>query len=268
MRMWQHRRWSGRSGRSSTAARSPGLTDRQLLERFIDQPRCRRRSRLRRTGDAGTGRWSWTSAGSSWATSTMPRMPSRPSSSSWPARPARSATPTCWATGCTGSRSARPARPGSGSPAGARDEEGGIMSASGVRRRAVAGRSAGRWPASRPRPCTTRSTACRVRSACRSCSATSRDSRSTRRRGGSAAPPARSAAGWPGPRQAPPRPHPPRRGLARRRPGRGARLPVAPRRPSHPPCATSPPGPRSTSRPDRPPPGPSRPRRRPLPRRC
>ena len=52
--------------------------------------------------------------------------------------------------------------------------------------------------ASRPRPCTARSTACRGPSACRWCSATSRASRSTRRRTGCDGPSARSAAGWPG----------------------------------------------------------------------
>ena len=52
--------------------------------------------------------------------------------------------------------------------------------------------------ASKPRPCTARSTGCRAPSACRSCSATSRASPSTRRRTGCDGPSARSAAGWPG----------------------------------------------------------------------
>ncbi len=61
-----------------------------------------------------------------------------------------------------------------------------------------------------------------------------------------------------------------RRGLTRRgvslsaRPSLRRSVPGRPRRRSHPPCATSRPGPRSDSRPDRPP----HPSRRPLPRRC
>ena len=105
--------------------------------------------------------------------------------------------------------------------------------------------------ASRPRPCTARSTACRPPSACRWCSATSRaltlDEAARRLR-------------WPAgtlrsrlvraPRQAPPRSGstrawscPPPAWPRHWRPGQ-------PRRRSHPTCATRPPGPRPTSRPD------------------
>ena len=131
----------------------------------------------------------------------MPRTPSRPSSWSWPGRPGRSATPTCWATGCTGSRSGRRGAPGSRSPAADEREEGDAMRGPRCRRRAEPRprRPTGRRStASRPRPSTARSTACRGRSGCRWCSATSRASRSTRPPGGSDARPARSAAGWPG----------------------------------------------------------------------
>ena len=122
------------------------------------------------------------------------------------------------------------------------------------------GRSSRRSIASRPRPCTTRSTDCRVPSACRSCSATSRASRSTRRRerlrlaGRDAAQPA-----GPGAREAPPRADAPRRracphalaaALAPRS-GLGVRL-IPPVRHDHP-------GRDRTSRPDRPPRGASRP---------
>ena len=55
-----------------------------------------------------------------------------------------------------------------------------------------------RSTASRPRPCIARSTACRGPSACRSCSATSKGSRPTRRPSGCDGPAARSAAGWSG----------------------------------------------------------------------
>ena len=75
-----------------------------------------------------------------------------------------------------------------------------------------------------------RSTACPRRSACRSCSATSRASRSTRPPSGSDARPGPCTADWPGPGEAPPRPDPPRRGAlddrAGRRPGAPIRLGV------------------------------------------
>ena len=50
-RMGRRGRWSGRSGRSSRAARSPGL--RPAAPRAVHRPpRCRRRGRVRRAGDA------------------------------------------------------------------------------------------------------------------------------------------------------------------------------------------------------------------------
>ena len=86
-----------------------GLSDRQLLERFVAAVRATRPPSRR--WSRGTGRWCWASAGSSSATPSTPRTPSRPSSSSWPRRPARSATPSCWATGSTASRSGRRGAP-------------------------------------------------------------------------------------------------------------------------------------------------------------
>ena len=102
---------------------------------------------------------------------------------------------------------------------------------------------------SRPRRCTTRSTACQAFSAWQSSSATSRASPSTRPRTGCDGPPARFEAGWPGrakssamvwPAAAWPCP-PPRSGQFWR--------PGWHRRPSHPSCAITPPGLQPPSRP-------------------
>ena len=93
------------------------------------------------------------------------------------------------AHGAQGPRPARPPAPdrGSGLREAGRD---------GLPPRRPIGASS---TASRPRPCTARSTACRGPSACRWCSATSRASPSTRRRTGCDGPSARSAADWPAP---------------------------------------------------------------------
>ena len=110
------------------------------------------------------------------------------------------------------------------------------------------------WTASRPRPCTTRSTGCRSPSACRWCSATSRASpldeaaRRLRCPGRHGPQPTGPGAG-----QAPPRPHPPRRRLARRRTGRGPRRPARLGVRLIPPVRHHDPGRDPTSRPDRPP---------------
>ena len=120
------------------------------------------------------------------------------------------------------------------------------------------------WPASRPRPSTTRSTACRsafrlpvvlcyfegltLDEAARRLRWPAGTVRSRLARRGTSSAAASPAAAW----SCPPPPWP------------RSWTPGPPRRPSHPPCATSRPGPRRNSRPDRPP----RPRRRPLPRRC
>ena len=104
-----------------------GLSDRQLLERFIAGGASRPARPPSPRWWPGTGRWCWASAASSSATASTPRTPSRPSSSSWPGRPGRSATPTCWATGSTASRSARRVRKAADRPpaparGGRRDE--------------------------------------------------------------------------------------------------------------------------------------------------
>ena len=57
-----------------------GLSDRQLLERFTTGERDAVGEAAFAALVAGTGPWSWTSAGNFWATTTMPRTPSRPSS--------------------------------------------------------------------------------------------------------------------------------------------------------------------------------------------
>ena len=69
------------------------------------------RGGVRGAGGAGTGRWSWRSAGPSSGTSTTSRTPSRPPSWSWPGRPARSGRATPWAAGCTGSPTGSASRP-------------------------------------------------------------------------------------------------------------------------------------------------------------
>ena len=215
----------------------------------------------------GTGRWCWASAGSSWATTTMPRTPSRPSSSCWPGRPGRSATPTCWATGSTAWRSARPARPAAGSPAAAGPRRtGAVEPAGGASRRRRPSRSIDREQAealhARDRP------PAAAPSACRSCSATSRASRldeAARRLrwpGRHAPQPA-----GPGPREAPPRAGPPRRRALGDRAGRGAGAPIGLGVRLIPPVRFHDPGRDRASRPVTPPAGRSPPPPRPWPRR-
>ena len=66
--------------------------------------------------------------------------------------------------------------PGSGWPAGAgpRRPAPMVSPAGAIEPSVPPAERGGRWPASRPRPCTSRSSACRAPSACRWCSATSR----------------------------------------------------------------------------------------------
>ena len=177
---WHRHRWSGSSSSLFEGGSVAGLSDRQLLERFTARRRSGRRGRLRRPGGPtradGPGR--------------LPAAPGRPPScrgrlpgrlprpgAAGPVdprpRPARQLALRRRAPhGPQGPRPARPPPP---------DRGGRAPSAVRSRVPAVPGR-AGRSTASRPRPCTARSTACRSPSACRSCSATSRGSRSTRRR--------------------------------------------------------------------------------------
>ena len=106
-----------RLGRRALRPPAPGAIQRPA--------RRSRRGRVRGAGARGTGRWCWTSAGSSWATRTTPRTPSRPCSSSWRGRPARSAIPTCSAPGSTAWRSGRRASAagdGTRTPSLAREE--------------------------------------------------------------------------------------------------------------------------------------------------
>ncbi len=233
---------SGRSSRSSRAARSPAF--RPPAPRAVRRPS---RSAPPRPPSPrwwpATARWSWASAGSSWATATTPRTPSRPSSSSWPARPAPIRDPDLlgnWLYGVA-LRTARKAR---GRLARRRQIEEDAADEPSEAGPAV--------PADRPAIDREQAEALHAEidrlpgpSGCRWSSATSRASRSTRRRDGSAARPAPSAAGWPGrgrssaaasPAAASscPPPHWPR-----------SSTPGPPRRRSHPPCATSRPGPRS-----------------------
>ena len=163
----------------------------------------------------GTGRWCWASAASSWATTTHAEDAFQAVFLVL-ARKARSIRDPDllgnWLYGVA-LRTARKAR---GRLARQRkNEEDGVREVSGRARRAAPADQAvlDREQAEAlhgeidrlPGP-----------SACRSCSATSRASRSTRRRDGSAGRPARSAADWPGARQAPPRADPPRRGALAR----------------------------------------------------
>ena len=179
-----------------------GLTDRELLERFTARRDAGGGSWRSPRWWRGTGRWCWASAARSWATATMPRMPFRPSSSSWPARLARSGIPTwlgSWLYGVA-LRTARRAK--SRLNRQRKNEEGDAVSGQVMVATAeppACQPTFQRWPASRPRSSTARSPAYPDRFACRWSSATSRASRSTRRRGDSGGPSARSAAGWPGP---------------------------------------------------------------------
>ena len=96
-----------------------GLSDRQLLERFIAGRRDPAGEAAFAALVARHGPMVLGVCRQLLGDASMPRTPSRPSSSSWPGRPGRSATPTCWATGSTASRSGRPASAQAGSPAGA-----------------------------------------------------------------------------------------------------------------------------------------------------
>ena len=226
-----------------------GLSDRQLLERFTAQQRCRRRGRLRRAGEParadGPGR--------------LPAAPGRPP-------PCRGCLPgRLPGPGPQGPVDPRP-RPAGQLAVRGRAPDGTVRQApartpaqerggrfheapgSGLVRRGRADGPSGRTAGDRPRagrgPAPARSTACPGRSACRWCSATSKGSRSTRRRDGSAARPGRSAAGWPGRATSSAAASPAAAWSCPPPPWPRSSTPGPPRRPSHPPCATSRPGPR------------------------
>ena len=164
---------SGSSPAATTPARRPS-------------PRPRRPTRT-----DGAGRL----PASSSAIAITPRMHSRPSSWSWPARPDRSASPELLGNWLYGVASAPPERPVAGSLADAGPKR---MGPSMMRRNLMTHRPIRRCSsASKPRPSIARSTAYRMPSARRSCSATSSVSRLTRRQIGCDGLSARSAAGSP-----------------------------------------------------------------------
>ena len=83
-RRWHRDLWSGRSSSLFEGSLVAGMSDRQLLDRFIAQRDFGRRGGVRRPWCDGTARWSLASAPSFWAIDTMLR--TRFKLSSWSSR--------------------------------------------------------------------------------------------------------------------------------------------------------------------------------------
>ncbi len=92
------------------AGTAAGLTDAQLLERFVSQSRAMMPRPRSPPWCPGMGRWCAAPAGRCSPTRMMPTTCSRRHSSSWRERPGRSGGRNCWATGSTGRHTARPGR--------------------------------------------------------------------------------------------------------------------------------------------------------------